>query len=68
MGEGLASHIAGMKQIRAALRRLERMVFAHPDPRRRLRIVASRNEIRVRGSRRNTRKHLALVRTDRAAE
>ena len=68
VGDGLASHISGMKQIRAALKRLERMVFLPPDPRRRLRLVASHNEIRVCGNRRDTRKHLELVRTDRDGE
>jgi len=68
VGGGFASHIAVMNQIRAALKRLERMVFAQPDARRRLRLVASHNEIRGHDTPRVTRKHLILVSTGRAAE
>jgi hypothetical protein len=55
-----------MNKLRAALKALERIVFLPPDPRRGLRLIECRNEIRVHGTPRDTRKHLAVVRTEKA--
>lgn len=59
-----------MDKLRAALKRLERIVFLPPNRRPELHLVQCRNvqcrsEIRVHGSREAKRGHLALVRTRR---
>jgi hypothetical protein len=63
-----AAESPGMNKLRAALKTLERIVFLPPAPSRGLRLIECQSEIRVHGTRRGARKHLALVCTGRGGE